>query len=147
MTDIITTTPTLPAGHHAVPGGWVVLRDPSTVTERQRRPLTTLAASLSSYQSMLDPDNPESQTQIASNPEAIAMFQQFNDLLALALLESWSFAGPDGQPLPIAENSLLDLPGAAYDAIQKVVAPMLMSVMPNFDPSPDPASPTVPSNA
>ena len=96
-----------------VPGGWISLRDPKRVKERDRRPIMGKAASLRS--SMAD----------ESNLDLIGAYE-LNDLVAIALT---------------------DLEATSYDAIQKVTAPLLAQLMPSFEPTPDPESPTDPSGA
>jgi len=116
-----------------VPGGWVQLRDPKSVSERLRRPIVAKASQLAGAVNEIT-DNNVSETNLTS------MFE-FNDLVAIALIEKWSFGDV------VSLEGLLDLPGKAYDEIQKIVAPMVSDLMPSFEVTPDPESPTVPSGA
>ena len=111
-----------------VPGGWISLRDPKRVKERDRRPIMGKAASLRS--SMTE----------ESNLDLIGAYE-LNDLVAIALIESWSFGDT------VSIEVLTDLEATSYDAIQKVTAPLLAQLMPSFEPTPDPESPTDPSGA
>jgi hypothetical protein len=111
-----------------VPGGWISLRDPKRVKERDRRPIMAKAASLRA--SMTD----------EANLDLIGAYE-LNDLVAVALIESWSFGDT------VSIEVLTDLESTSYDAIQKVTAPLLAQLMPSFEPTPDPDSPTGPSGA
>lgn len=111
--------------------GWVTLREPRMVPERLRRPIVAKASTMQRIASSLSEDS-------VSEDHIGALFS-FNDLVAVALIMDWSWDSP------VAVESLLDLPGADYDAIQKLVAPMLTDLMPSFEPTPDADSPTVAS--
>jgi hypothetical protein len=103
-------------------GGWVELRDPQLVPERLRRPVFEKSAE----GAMLVGSGDE------VTPETIAFFSEFNDAVAVALIEKWSFGDV------ITVDSLLDLPSRAYDEIRSIVSPFLTELMPNFDLDPDP---------
>lgn len=108
-----------------LPGGaWAQLRDPDTITERQRRPIKAAMIAAGS-----------------SGEFQAALADGIFDHLVLALLESWSFDAP------VTAEGLLDLPGSAYDALTKACTPMLKQILPDFAPTPDPESPSAPSNA
>ena len=64
----------------------------------------------------------------AVDEDTISGMFEFNDLLAIALVKEWSF------DVPVTLENLLDLPSGSYDAIQKVVAPLLEPLMPSFTP-------------
>jgi hypothetical protein len=66
---------------------------------------------------------------------------EFNDLLAVALISEWSFGSE------VSTEALLDLPAETYDAIQKLVAPLVTDLMPSFEVTPEADSPTEPSGA
>jgi len=110
-----------------VPGGWIQLRDPKSVKEKVRRPIMGKAASLRS--SMQD-----------DSVDIVGAYE-LNDLVAIALIEAWSFPGE------ITTDNLVELDTPAYDAIQRATAPLLNQMMPSFEVTPDPDSPTVPSGA
>lgn len=116
-----------------VPNGWVELRDPKAVSERLRRPIMAKATQLSAAAG-------EAEGGVVSSDSLTGMFE-FNDLLAVALIKQWSFTEP------ITTDGLLDLPTVTYDAIQKIVAPLLSDLMPSFEATPEVDSPTEPSDA
>ena len=99
--------------------GWVELRDPDLVPEKLRRPLLEFAATGASF-------NTDEAT-----PEAIKFFSEFNDLLAVAVIEAWSFGD-------VTLDGLLELPKRTYDEIRGLVAPLFTRLMPSFETDPDP---------
>jgi len=131
----------LPGGHHAV------LRDPSEVTERQRRPIHRATRGIRpeilergrAVMGMNDgPDGkPTPEKQAASlqlqydmtNDEADA-FTEAGDYTAVALVAAWSF------PQDVTIDGLLDLPGHAIDALRKAVEPFAGKM--NLDTTADP---------
>lgn len=68
-----------------------------------------------------------------------------NDAMVSRLVLSWSFEMP--APTPADASSLDDVPYAAADALTKACIAIVHQLTPNFDPTPDPASPTSPSAA
>lgn len=124
-------------------GGWIEIRDPRTVTERARRPLMKMAMAAVRHQGVMniDESDPEAvAATLAAAPEVIGEFENLNDALIIAMLTGWSF------DVPITMDDLLDLPTKTYQEIQTVIAPLITIIMPNFEPTPDAASPTVASN-
>lgn len=116
--------------HHDLPsGGYVQLRDPEDVTERQRRPLRVLMATMGD----VDFRRPTA--------EQLDKLNDANDLLAVILISSWSFDDD------VTVEAIADLPGPDYDEILRLVAPMFMKVCPSFQVDPDPDSPTSPSSS
>lgn len=109
---------------------WCVLRDPKQVPERLRRPL--MSRSVAASNMLGDEKN--------LTPEAIDFFSDFNDLLAIAMIESWSFGDA------VTVEVLIDLPIAIYDEVRKLVAPFVKDLMPDFSPTVEADSPTAPSN-
>ena len=103
--------------------GWVVLRDPQSVSEKHRRPVFEKSAEGMGF------------TEEAS-PEAVRFFNEFNDLLAVALVEEWSFDAP------ITVEGLLELPGRTYDDVRRLVTPFLGELIPDFGVDPDPKATT-----
>lgn len=103
-------------------GGWIVLRDPKSITERHRRPLMAMTASAIQY---LDKDDKSK-----LNAEAINALSEFNDALAIAMISEWSFG-------EVNLDVLLDLNGATYDQIREIVAPLMSEIMPNFGDNPN----------
>jgi len=120
-----------------VVGGWVDLRDPKTVSERLRRPVITKASQLSSVINEMQGD--DSGNSVSS--KGLGEMFEFNDLLAVALISEWSFGSE------VSTEALLDLPAETYDAIQKLVAPLVTDLMPSFEVTPEADSPTEPSGA
>lgn len=137
----------LPRSQHAM------LRDPEEVPERLRRPLldameqvsvAVTAAGVTQAEIAAARDGDE-ELAAAIGIKAMAhgargRQRAANDLLIVALVESWSFA------TPVSVESLLDLPGRTYDALVEACDPYLAAMSPDFDPSPDPDSPTRPSS-
>ena len=112
-------------GQVNVTGGWVILREPELVPERLRRKLVNLSvAGAPVIANMENKEMPEQSD--------IEFIESFNDNLALALIKEWSF------DLPITTDGLLDLAGPVYDEIQKLCAPLVPKLMPNFGVDPDP---------
>lgn len=138
-------------------GGSAVLRDPSTVTERQRRPVTRAQMRLagSPVGELLDSqpadDAPEAEhkafnkamIELMGTP-AYDLLDELNDALAAALVEKVTL--PDGRTFdnPSADD-LLDIPGADLDVIKAETAKYVTALMPSFAPTPDAESPTPPS--
>jgi len=108
--------------------GWIELRDPDLVPERLRRPVFEKSA--------------EGAIMVSGNdevtPEAVSFFSDFNDLLAIALISSWSFGDA------VTLEALLDLPSKSYDDIRNAVSPFLTQLMPDFGVDVDPKAITEP---
>lgn len=104
-----------------LPGGqWAVLADPDTITAGQRRKL------LSGF----DGADKESTWDAVNRATA-------------HLLQEWSF----DLPLPTVEDlsSLDEITAKQVDCLYEHLSEIIRELTPNFDPNPDPASPTVPS--
>ena len=147
---------------HPVPGGWVELRDPQEVTERQRRPVRQLTVRLTAVPGMgeaiataaaeggdqvtLENVTAEKEAEIRAHlGEGFALVEELQDAAIMARLAAWSFTDPEGTPLPVTGDSLLDLPGPAYDALKELCKDVTLG--PDLTPTPDPQSPTQPSTA
>lgn len=117
--------------------GWALLRDPTKVPERLRRPVTSLATRLQpeirALQAVADDERDGDLT-----AEAIERFEDLNDLAIVALVAEWSY------DLAISVATVGDLPGDAYDVLRRATAKQALDLIPNFGPDPDPASPTAP---
>ncbi|MCU1590089.1 MAG: hypothetical protein JWP11_1345 [Frankiales bacterium] len=133
------TSTTEPTKHPLSETTWVTLRDPKAVSEKRRRPLmklikhmqeSPLAAALHAKTPLED---------LVLSDEDYDLAQEINDALSLALVESWS------RESEISLDTITDLPGPEYDALQRLVAPLFPELKPNFEPTPDLASPTAPS--
>lgn len=141
-------TITLPSGATAD------LRDVADVTERQRRPIKRIQTKLAGLpdfvhaveeaQAHKDGDEltPDQQLAIAAGMgEAFDLLEDLNDALVAALVLRWSY------DLSISADACQDLPGRDLDALRAAVSPYLAQLSPDFEPNPDPASPTVASVA
>lgn len=122
---------------HTVGDGWVELRDPKHVSERNRRPIIAKATAMQSVaQKVQQEDGSFTEDEFNS-------LYSFNDLVAVALISAWSWEHP------ITVDGLLDLAAGDYDAILKLTAPLVTALMPSFEPDEDsvndPTSPTDPS--
>jgi len=107
----------------AVFEGWVQLRDPKRVSERQRRPLISKIAELAQAGGVSEDD---------FDVKSLDAINEYADLLAIALIESWSF-GAD-----VTTDNLIDLPFQTVQDIQAIVSPMLEQLLPSFDVTDDP---------
>jgi len=106
-------------------GGWAELRDPIDVCERLRRPVVQAMGSLTKHD--IEQVSPESAD--GTDPAVLARFQSLNDLVAVALVESWSFDAA------VTVANLQELPGRDYDAVLRAVSPMVSGLLPDFSPS------------
>ena len=95
--------------------GWVELRDPDLVPERLRRPV--FEKSLKASQLAAEVEN---------DPTVLSFFSELNDVLAVALISSWSFGDV------ISVDTLQDLPSKTYDDIRKLVSPLVSKMIPDF---------------
>lgn len=142
-------------------GAWADLRDAAEIPERLRRPIRTLqmrltkdaafASVIASAQekgveamqaAMQDSDQSEALRLATSlSPESLELMDQLNDRAVIARVIGWSF------PSEVTLDALLDLPGPTYDRLRELAAKGVLGGGPDFAPSPDPESPTVPSTA
>ena len=128
-------------------GGWAVLRDPKAVTQRLRRPVEKAFLKVGQGSARAALENAgEITTEAQANrvasaidPDTLDLFNELNDLIVIARLESWSL----DKPLTI--DSLLDLPDEDYKALRSAAANKSMEMLPDFSFSNDPDSPTKPS--
>lgn len=143
------------AEHVTLPSGATAdLRDAVDVTERQRRPIKRIQAKLAALPSFVaaikeaeaaqNADGgaltPDQQLAIAGGMgEAFDLLEELNDSLIGAVVRGWSY------PFPVSADASQDLPGRDLDALRAACAPYLKDLMPNFEPTPDADSPTVPS--
>lgn len=152
MTDIDITH----ANRITLPGGaWADLRPVCDITERMRRPIKRLSAKLTSFPAFMeavqqaektrsssgDALSPQDQLALASSMgEAFDVLEELQDQLVTAATRAWSW------DFPVTVDAVLDLPTPALDALRKAVSPYQKALNPNFQPNPDPASPTEPSS-
>ena len=110
-----------------LPGGaWAELRDPEAVTERQRKPFIGALGRAAKAE--------------GSEDGGLTAMIEVQDTLVMAMISSWSFE------LPIAADSLLDLPHKTVSALRTACTKFQAELLPDFGVDPDPASPTVPSS-
>jgi hypothetical protein len=164
MSDTLDTTKAAPPKKAALdptqahrvelPGGWADLRPVSDITERMRRPIKRLTAKLTSYPQFMDAVKEASETTkggadltpdeqlalAAGMGDAFDALEDLQDALVVAVVRGWSW----GEAVTV--DAVLDLPGPALDALRTAVSPWQNAMNPNFDPTPDPASPTGPSS-
>jgi hypothetical protein len=135
-------------------GATADIREVADVTERQRRPIKriqTRLAGLPAFVNAIDEAkaqsegeelSPETQLKIAAGMgEAFDLLEELNDSLVAALVAGWSF------PFAVSVDAVQDLPGRDLDALRTAVSPYLSQLNPDFDPSPEPESPSVASVA
>jgi hypothetical protein len=148
---------------HVVPlsgGNSAELRKPAELTERQRRPVTNRLALVSpAGQAALDaarrleedkkaaPEqklSEDARKQLGAlvefTAEDLEHLDIANDLAIVTFVKHWTRAEQ------ITVDSVLDLPGADYDALRAAVAPLTAQLFVNFAASKDPDSPTEPSS-
>ena len=106
-------------------GAWAELRDPDVVTERGRKPLVTAL---------------DGATKAVDDGAVVTTMIDVQTACVVVMVEAWSF------DLPIEADSLLDLPAKTVDALRKECAKYQDELMPDFGPTPDKASPSVPSS-
>jgi hypothetical protein len=107
--------------------GWIELREPKLVSERLRRPVFEKSVGGSS----LIEDEGD-----GISEETMRFFSEFNDLVAIAMIEKWSFE------FPVSLDGLLDLPSKTYDDVRKTVTPFVNELIPDFGVDPDPKATT-----
>lgn len=130
---------------HTSPSGFMfTLRPVEAVPERLRRPVASKLVEVArafapvsdGTTSAIDGEKPQPAFELT--PEDLLRTEELNDLLAVALVVSWSVEAP------ITVASLLDLPAADYSAVRTAVAPMALKMMPDFSPTPEAGTPTTP---
>jgi hypothetical protein len=88
-----------------------------------------------------DLTNPDTAAKIAESigDDTLDRFNDLNDLLIVARVESWSF------DTPVHLDAVLDLPAGVYEVLQAKCAERVTEMLPNFGESSDGNSPTSPS--
>jgi hypothetical protein len=141
--------------HLTLPSGATAdLRDVADVTERQRRPIKRIQTKLAGLPAFVNAVEeakaqgdgvdltPDQQLKIAAGMgEAFDLLEELNDALVAALVAGWSYG------FVVSADAVQDLPGRDLDALRTAVAPFLAQLNPDFEPSPDAASPSVASVA
>lgn len=123
-----------------VPGGWIEFREPEEVAEKYRRNVMKLSQRGARYSKYALPDgsfDTEAMTEEESG-DLIGFMSDFNDAVAVALINAWSF------DFPVTAENLLELPGAVYDLIVKHCSPLASRLLPTFsaDDADDPKATT-----
>lgn len=125
-------------------GAWLVLGPTSGVRERDRRPVRLAFARISAEgrDALSTGDGQRIAAMSAADQEVML---DINDLVAAALTVEASWLQP-GQRCTV--DDLVDLPGRDYDAVVEAVGPLIGPFVAavDFDPTPDPSSPTPPSS-
>ena len=126
----------LPGGHRGR------LRDLGDVTERAVRPIkeAMMVIGVDRFQDAVGG--------ASLTPDQAEAFWRLQDLLILAVLESWSLE----RPVPVTVLELQDLPKSVYRALEKKIVPYAMPLLGSEDDftlagAGDPDSPTGPSAA
>lgn len=113
--------------------GWIVLRDPRTVKDRERKAILATAADLG--------DKDLDAMMQRSRGERITQGLDFENLFAATMIQEWSFEEP------ITSEGLAELSWVTRNDITELVAPLWGELFPSFAPDPAPDSPTVPFDA
>lgn len=132
--------------HNSPSGFSFILIEPNRVPEFKRRPVAYKLIEVdnafdSADDLPLDPDAVMSTAPPKDDdltPTHLRLLDELNDLVAVALLDSWSLAEP------ISAEALVRLPKQDYEAIRTAVAPFVAEMMPDFSPTPDDGTPTTP---
>jgi hypothetical protein len=141
--------------HLTLPSGATAdLREVCDVTERQRRPIKRIQTKLAGLPAFVNAVKeaeaqgngteltPDQQLKIAAGMgEAFDLLEELNDALVAAMVAGWSFG------FVVSADAVQDLPGRDLDALRAAVSPFLAQLNPDFEPNPDPASPSVASVA
>lgn len=113
--------------------GWIVLRDPRTVKDRERKAILTAAADLG--------DEELAAMVKRSRGERMSQGHDFENVFAATLIQEWSFDEP------ITPDGLAELSWVTRNDITELVSPLWADLFPTFEPDPAPDSPTEPSGA
>lgn len=118
---------------HEVTFGWVELKDPRMVKDRERKEILAAALDLGDeeLQSMLK----------RSKGEALSFGHDFENVFTAVMVSGWSFDEP------ITPEGVADLPWVSRNEITELAAPLFAQLFPSFEPDPAPDSPTEPSDA
>jgi hypothetical protein len=142
---------------HQLPGdGWVDMRDAADVSERLRRPVRAIQMKLAAnpafkdviadakkkgVTSLDDIDEQQAIGMVAQMGDAADQMDELNDRLIISRVAGWSYDSD------VSLDALQDLPGPVYDKLKEMCAEGALEGGPDFSPSQDNESPTVPSTA
>jgi hypothetical protein len=141
-------------------GATAKLRDPRLVTERHRRPIdfkrqemqqlspewvTELSAAIRDARAAEEANLPAPEIDMAAlnsklTVSGLQAAEELNDLIVVALVESWSF------DFPVTSDTVLDLPHDDLRSLHAKCAEVGKALFLSTDPDPDPESPTQPSS-
>lgn len=139
-------------------GKSVTLRHPDDVSERLRRPIRQAMLRVrgeimeagrnaaSAWQNATTPEEKKAaETTMMALPSQMTEDEREADALGtdlgiVALVEGWEYEQP------ISVEGLLDLPGRDYDALRKLVQPLVNDLFVDASPDPNPGAPTGGSN-
>lgn len=112
-------------------GGWADFADPTTVSERKRRPVAKASYLLYGLAGRgVFEDGVEMTPAVSDAMDAL------NDAVVVALIDKWSY------PHDVTIDGLLEVPGPVYDKLREAAAPFVTELLPNYGPNPAPGSPT-----
>lgn len=116
-----------------LPDGWAELRDPRKVTVGQRRPaedaqIDLIDAARPDQIEAIKRGDEEALFRIGAPGSLIRAMRKLNELLVVALVDSWSFGAP------VSIDGLLDLPGPSYEELLTQAAPLARELMPDMTP-------------
>ena len=129
--------------------GWAILRDPAAVPVRLRRPVEKVMIEISQgsagdalKSAPSDLSDEAKAAEVASNLDISVYdtFNNLNDLLIVARVESWSFN------TEVNLDSVLDLCAQDYEILQTATADRVEEMLPSFAVSVDQNSPIKPSD-
>ena len=81
------------------------------------------------------------EAEVRYSREDVAVLSEANDYGILALVAHWS-----SDPAPKTPDDLLNIPSRDYDVLREAAGAFVVTLMTDFSPSPDAASPTSPSS-
>ena len=127
--------------HHLKSGGWVEVRALIDVTERQRRRARVALSGLSPAAKMAMNGGSTDDMVGAFTANDSQLLYELNDIVAVEQIVAWSYE------TPVTTDSLLDLTGRDYEEILAITAGGVSAFFgTDFGPTPDPESPTQPSD-
>lgn len=128
-----------PTGKTDLPsGGWVTFRDPTTITEKQRKPVKRIQIRVA-YDKQVQAAVDGSGSAADLSDAQVDLLNDYVEAVTVCLIDGWSFEDA------VSVDALQDRQVADYDAIITAAAPHRDALMPSGEPNPDPASPTEPS--
>jgi len=128
-------------------GAWAILRQPQDVPVRLRRPVEKAmmrvsqgqaGEALKSAPTDLTDEAKAAEVAATIDPDVLDTFNDLNDVLIVARVESWSFESP------VSLDSVLNLKASDYEILQKSVVDNITDMMPNFGLDTDEDSPGQP---